>query len=301
MKKIFVLFSILLLVFTFFGCNLMDSLFYKTDSVEPKELSDYTGTPPADKETTMEVVGVAAGEAIVSGLQGIMSNDQWNNFSKTLGNNYPALKVLGAKFLSSSVSTASKSISFDGDRDGDDGKVDFTISIKDESVNGQESGTITVNNLDLKLKAEVDDPDTPTKGSWDFDTSTTISLKNYADTSSYTINSGKINLKAKGNGNLTFDSQENLDTIKYYVAIDLKAGFSISGGTGKSGKFIIEFNYVDNNSLTQDDLQDTDKLLENMALTINVKVYDNNNTLVHEYKYTQDDLKDELENLGSDT
>ena len=298
MKKLLVLFSILLLVLAFSGCSFMDSLFFKADSVAAKDLAEFTGTTPADEDSTMNLLGEAVGDSLANGIQGIMSKEEWNNFSKTLSKNYPGLKALSSKFLSKSAA-ASKSITFDGDRNvDDDGKVDFTVSIKDESVPGQESGSITFSNFDLKVKAETDDPDTPTKGTWDVDTSTNIDIRNYSnDSSLYTINQGLINLKAKGNGKLAFDSQQNLSKIDYYIAIDLKAGFSISGGEEKSGKFIIEFNYVNNNSLTEDDLNSTDKLFKNLTLSITIKVYDNSNTLLHTYTYNQDDLKADLDSM----
>ncbi len=292
MKKIFGL-LVLSVVLVVSGCSLMDSLFFKADSVEPKELSSYDGTLPEDKETAMNVVGESVGEAIASGFQGILSSEQWNDFAKTLSKNYPVLNAVGKGFLGT-PSLSSKTITYSGDRDTSDGNVDFSIAITDESVKGTASGTLVVEDLGLKLKGGVDDPDNPTKGDWDFSTNAKITMDDYANSSDYTINEGLINLRAKGNGNVTFDNSEEIDTIKYYLAMDLKAGFSISGGNGKSGKFIIEFNYVDNKSLTQDELEDPDKLVQNVTLSLVVKVYDNDNKLVKTYTYTEDDLKDEL-------
>jgi len=295
MKKLLVLFAMALLVLVFSGCSFMDSLFYKADSVESKDLAQYTGTTPVDKSSTMDVIDGTAGDALASGFQGILNNDQWNDFSKTISNGYPDLKFI-AKNILSKTETYVKKISYSGDRNGSDGNVDFKVSIKDESVDGNISGTLAVNNFDLAVKAEVDDPDTPTKGSWDFNTKGRIKIDNYSNSSSYTINSGLINFKAKGNGDLSFtvaDSVSTLDKLNYYLAVDLKAGFSVSGGDGKSGKFLIEFNYVNNNSLTKDELDNPDKLMENMKPLV-IKVYDNNNNLVNTYKYDENDLKNSI-------
>ncbi|NOY08466.1 MAG: hypothetical protein GXP33_06465 [Spirochaetes bacterium] len=298
MKKVFVLFTVILLLLVFSGCSFMDSLFYKTDSVESKDLTEYTGTTPADKSSAMDVIDGAAGDALASGFQGILSNDQWNNFSKTISSGYPALKIIARSILSK-TEAAAKTITYSGDRDGSDGNVDFKVSITDESVKGNQTGTLTVDNFDLAVKAETDDPDTPTKGSWDFNTNGKIKIDNFSNSSAYTINDGLINFKAKGNGNLSFtvaDSVSTLDKLKYYLAIDLKAGFSVSGGDGKSGKFIIEFSYVNSNSLTKDELKDPAKLMENMTLSVVIKVYNNDNTLVHTYKYDENDLKNRIQN-----
>ncbi len=296
MKKVlgFLILSVALVVS---GCNLMDSLFFKADSVEPKDLATYDGTLPQDKDTTMSVVGESVGEALASGFLNIMDKSEWDGFIKTLDNNYPALKAVTKGMLNASL-PLSKDISFSGDRDASDGNLDFTVAIKDEKVNGDVSGDFTVDSLNLKLKAETDDPDTPTKAEWDFNTDAKVTMDNFANSSSYTINKGLINFKAKGNGKATFDSSQEVDTISYYLAMDLKAGFSVSGGEGKSGKFIVDFNYVDNNSLSQDELENPDKLVQNMTLSLVVKVYDNNNNLVKTYTYTQDDLKDELDAMS---
>ncbi len=64
----------------------------------------------------------------------------------------------------------------------------------------------------------------------------------------------------------------------------------------KSGKFIIEFNYVNNNSLTKDELDNPDKLMENMKLSLVIKVYNNENKLVNTYKYDENDLKNSIQN-----
>lgn len=292
MKKIGIAMLIIAIAMFFNSCQLMDSLFYKTDSVSPKDLAAFTGTTPTDKtgmENSLNPVGYAVG----NGFTKFLNKPEFQKAVKYLSYNYPNLKALNNFLADKGI--AGKSISYTNDST--DSSADIKVNIADETVDGPSGGTLTVKKLDLTASGDVDDPDNPTIAKGKADVDAKITIDKYADTDTgYTINAGIINLKAKGNSTINIDSQGEPSKIKYYAAIDLNAGFSISAGDGESGKFIISFNYVDSNELTQEQLSSPDpsELIKNVKLTLTIKVYDNDNNLVKTYSYDENDLADEL-------
>jgi hypothetical protein len=315
MRKLAILILALLVLLTAGSCKLFDMLFYKAPGVSAKDLASYTGTLPTTRDQTLMAIGYGGGVTMMMVGGHVGTSSAWQGAFPPLVTSafsaIPSMRLI-APFISK-VKAKSIIVTQSGMNDGSLSK-EFHLDIENEPVNLVAQGAVGTATID-KCKADLTASVTAAKppfsgeGEGELDALITASSLKESPTALVTVNTAKVGVKAKGT--MSFDADGTIGgptSLKYNVAADAKAGFSISDTSvgGYSGKFIIEANYIDSGSFTKAELTDPTgayfsptTAINNIEFTITIKVYDNNNDLVDTYELNQDDLVTYIDSMKS--
>ena len=294
MKKTIFRLAVMLLIalVTFVGCRgFFDMIFLHAPDVNASDLSGYNGSPPVGEVATMEALGLPVVTAMEFAVESVLTENQFGGFQQGMVILHPALALLFPSTGKASIETISVTDNSDSNT------IDMDISVTNETYFNPTGGSVTIENFALDLLAEVDNPNFPRSANAVMDTEAAITITSFVNPD-FTINNGIINVIARGDGSAVLDSQGTPISVDYYLAIDLSAGFSISAGTNASGKFIVELNFVDENQLTATELEqawligDFSALEQSIDLTLTISVYDNADTLINQYVYTESTIFD---------
>ncbi len=289
MKKFKMILVVGLCVLAITGCSLMDSLFFKADEVMASDLSDFTGTVPTTKDAASDAVLMPVMMSFATAGESFESSESFQNaLPKGLTSILPESKLLNF-FLSDVASKSIEMTVVD-----EEFEQSISVEIEDEEVTDGGTGTALINGtLSGEVKVDLNDAETEAVLTGKGEVDTNVVFTNYSDPNdTYTIVKGVVNLIVKANGTIKTTESTGLESVEYYAAIDLKAGFSISGGDGASGKFIIEFNFVSDGEYTQSDLEDPETLADDVDVSVALFVFDNDDVLQAEYHYTYEDFEE---------
>jgi hypothetical protein len=298
MRRLAILILALLVLLTAGSCKLFDMLFYKAPGVSAKDLDSYSGTLPGTEIDTLQTIfygGMVTGEIVGSH---VASSSAWQTEfppqAVSAFNAIPSIRLL-APFISK-MKAKSISVTESGMTDASL-KKEFLLDIENESVNvnaqgGTGTATIEKCKADLTATLTASTPPFDADGEAEVDLVVTASDLKSSAASTVTVNTAKVGAKAKGTVSMSIGSTGAPTSVEYNIAADAKIGFSISNSEvgGFSGKFIIEMNYIDSGSLSGSELTDAQTGISSIEFTVKIKVYNNDNELVHEYELNQDDL-----------
>ncbi len=282
----------LLVVFSVSSCKLFDQLFYNAESVNVKDLADYTGTAPTTSAGAMTAVGAglaAPGSAAVGFVGGSMvpTGSARGLGVFTLTPSYRTLQPLLDKIVQQAVG---KSISYTESSDPENMTAEMHMDIENEAMTGLPTGASgTIEKLTFDVTTGMTPLDAPTQMTIAFD----AELKSNAqDVPGVDVNTETaiINAVLKGSITVTMDSSGGLAGIKYDISMDADIGLSVSSNVGgQSGKYVITAKYIDSADLTAAELADP-ATADAIEVTVKIDVYDNNERLVNTYTYDREDL-----------
>jgi hypothetical protein len=281
------------------GCQLFDYLFYNAPGVAPGDLAGFTGTTPANKDAALSAAGGTAMSSVGGAAVAITTDPGFitGAAAKTIVVSPAAADLLAQipsfkSFSAQIQKLAGKSVTLTQTVSSDDTNVAIHLDVKDETTNDiYSAGTMTIDWLKFDLTGSRTAVTPPYSANGSFNLDSKITMDGYQTSPAVVVNEGIVNFIAKGSLSATLDSQGKATSLNYSISASLVAGFSISGGNGNSGKFIIEAMYIDGAALTEAQLQDPATVSGSLKIDIVVRVYDNSNTLVDTYQYTQDDIQ----------
>lgn len=259
----------------------------KAEDVSPETLGNYTGTVPSSETEAEQAFASGMGEF----SEGFNEIDTETETPRAILEGF--IRGLGSQAQPKKVT-----IDSDYNPDGTEGTV--TIDITDETVNGSDiaaggSGTMTVENLELKTTTESDFNQVTGTGSINAELRAegTVLFSQFDTGKGYEITDGKINIGALVDGKLTL--AETSMTLDYKADFKMKIGLSISGDNGVGGKYILNFEYSEKTPepiVLDWSKSYTEQALGSSEVTFNatLEVYNNENELVRSITYTKDEI-----------
>ncbi len=299
-KNLVLVLIIVLLSTAFFGCDAinaaLDGAFLKATEVKAGDLASYTGTAISSSSSDDDVL-----MGFLGGMQMLSNVDP---MSRALGSDYADLMYvldLAVPGFAESRSVASRA-----------GSVSYTASITDESIEGDfditdyytygdDPGDITVTKAEVTAQADVDslDPEKMEDVSAKVEADLELIFTDIIEYDTWTgtqwedpivkINEMRINANAKLEAEATIGSEGYPESVDFYVGMDLSIGFSLSAD-GYSGKYIVNLNYVDSGTVTEDDVMDGDVTGTAEDISVTIEVYNNSGTLIKSVTQSQDDM-----------
>ena len=305
-KRILLGLAVVMIVAALTGCEWL--LAPRVDEVSPEDLSSYSaGTTFADDEdSVLEAMGVT-GEAAGEGTSEVFDDSMSSQLGFTVeGSTFEAVfnglvqhSIDAARSIAPSRSVTE--IDNSDFSDPDDVEIDYTLEISNESVNGADvysspdgGGTATIDTFYL----EVTGSGTSDSTSADFDASGeqegVFSYNEWTDNEWFIIHDGRVNSEGSGRVSVEVENvrSENIaGNLFWRFGYAVNAGFSVSNlETDEGGKIIVSFRYWGRENIDFD----SEAELENQAqgefeAEMTISVYDNNNNLVAEHEFTDED------------
>lgn len=285
MKKIIIGAAVVIAAgFLIFSCD----LFGIVPDVQPASLenAEYTDLP-SNEEEAMALFASAAGNTSMSVMEGL--GDELDAAMNDIETRALLSRLITPLLPPEQI--APKTVSATGYTDDYEAKI--SLSIKNETISGSDtggSGTATIDSFVIKGNGKTNaafdegDGDASINGAIEFD-------KYMPYSGAAEITDGKIDIL--GDMSASFTESGSSLAVSYNIHLSVKAGLSISGDTG--GKIIFSFTYNDKNDITVD-YTATDpsavvsSLEQNLDISATLKVYNNENDLINEYSWTEDDL-----------
>jgi len=312
-KRILLGLAVVMIVAALTGCEWL--LAPRVDEVSPEDLSSYSaGTTFADDEdSVLEAMGVT-GEAAGEGTGGVLGDSISSQLGFTVeGSSFEAVfnglvqhSIDAARSIAPSRSVTE--IDNSDFSDPDDVEIDYTLEISNESVNGADvysspdgGGTATIDTFYL----EVTGSGTSDSTSADFDASGeqegVFSYNEWTDNEWFIIHDGRVNSEGSGRVSVEVENvrSENIaGNLFWRFGYAVNAGFSVTDLKGtpsdtsddEGGKIIVSFRYWGRENIDFD----SEDELKNQAqgefeAEMTISVYDNNNNLVAEHEFTDED------------
>lgn len=293
----------------------------RVQEVAPEDLAsfDASQTVSPEKEAvqsvTGELIGIDGGGLGCALIQLFLS-DEFQAELEELLTDVDASHIAAAipPALAKSRLERLEAITADGSLDLDDSddemSVDFNLLIEDETLNAADWGGVgsaTVERFFLNVggtgliltRDENQYPESVSvEGSLDHDAS--ISYSGFSCDGNIVIHDGQINSEASGR--LEYDIDATTASIFWRFGIAVSAGVSFTNTvTDEGGKLIVEFAYAGRENFELD-IDATDEELEDalsgsVDLSLVVRLYDNNDALVAEHTYTDEDLLAEFDTV----
>ena len=278
-RKLFMLAAVIAVIICLAGCSFMDSIFYKAPDVGAGDLDAFTGKAATTEAQASAGLSSGVNAAVVSGQAVAETVESAKDFQKGL----EIISLASPLFADNIKPDGAKSVSVLSSSTGYPMTLDVAILDETKNVLG---GTVTVNKLNFSGKVSVDDENKPTQMDASFDAEAGITAKGITSAAGVTINELIFNAVGKGNATVKTGS------VSYYAAIDMKLGCSISDTTaaGASGKYVIALNYIESGNLENLDSTNPVSSLGELAFTLTLKVYDNDNKETFSKTMNQDDV-----------
>lgn len=284
-KRLVIVLVIALISAMFFGCDainaVIDTAFLDAPDVRVADLDDFSGTEVSDETDSIKAgfefaIEVLGNSAVVARLMG----DDYPEFVQAVRYASPELSMFINDGAASKSATASASVSI----------ADEEVSF--DGLNAQ------VDELSVSAKVDIDDLVNTEKIEAEFDVKAKIDLLDaisdyvYDDQSNLVyveIADMLLNFSGKGNGTATDFVYDQPTLISYYTGFDLSLGFTLDA-TDYSGKYEVNLKYVNSAEVDTDDVDPS--FTGEESVTITVYVYDNNDDLIGEASYTEDQIID---------
>lgn len=282
-NSVMMLICIALLAFA--GC-MQDEPAYEVSvtSVEPGDLADYEGT--GSNPTLKDDILAGAMPGIMSlqvAVTGVMADPDFQNLPETRA---------VAAFLNGLVPGSSVR-SIEGNLDTTMPDVSGNISIIDEPIVIEEQEIGTVNSFIAGFSGHMSSSSTGFSMNAQGELTAALSINTFA-IEGYTVADGKINAAAKAKIDIEASSQQTasgpvLDmSVDYNIGAGLSAGFSVSSDEF-AGKYIIEFSYSAKKAFSIN-ASNPSEIIGDLGITVTIKVYDNNDTLITMETYDESDV-----------
>jgi len=297
MKRIVVFLFLTVLLFALMGCQLMDSLFFNAEEVHASDLSSFTGSTPTTKD-----------EALTSALSGLMYATSATGIDSMMSSAQPSTES-ASDVMDMMMSFAEKSGRIYSDSIAIARTITPSSAIEDFQADVEADGNGT---LDLKVVEE----DFETEGVVIVNGTIELNVAGFTETSraasgdvkvdvsaemeSFTgtpFNGASINLKVDADAEASLDSAGVLSSVSGYAALAVNAGISLDevAGVSKGGKYIFSIKYTNQYTYASSDSDPVSSLETELTL----RVFNASNSKVGEYTYTEDDISDYMESMGS--
>ncbi|MFW5789385.1 MAG: hypothetical protein ACOCW3_05540 [Spirochaetota bacterium] len=314
-KRILLGLAVVMIVSALTGCEWL--LAPRVGKISPEDLRSYSAgtTFKEDEEAVLEamdVTGKGAGEGTGSVL--IESIDEDLGFA-VQGSTFEAVfnglvqhSIDAARSIAPSRSVTEEDKSdFD---DPDDIEIDYTLEILDESVNGADvfepdgGGTATVESFYLEVTGSgtSDSTSDPTSGEFDAkgEQEGVFTYDEWTDGTNFVIHEGRVN--SEGSGRVSVEAERSGESgedvagnLFWRFGYAVNAGFSVSNLTSdEGGKIIVSFRYWGRENIDFDSSEELESQAQGeFEAEMTIRVYDNNNDLVAEHEFTDEDVYEE--------
>ena len=307
MKRITVsVFVVVMVAFVLTGCQWL--LATRVDAIRPKDLASYTASQTfmADEQSVLEALG-SAGGAASSGPGTVFDTQVADELGYTTEDS--TFRAVFNGLVQHSIETArsaalapARTVTVTDDSDFSDEnnpKIDVSIDISNETVHGTElggTGSATIESFYLGISGSGTATDTTASFDAKGEQNGVFRYTNWNDgASSVTIHDGQVN--SKGNARIrVYVEESGVDDVSgnlfWNFGYAMNAGFSVSdSSTGRGGKIIVNFRYwgrenIDFSSSAELETEATGAFEAEMT----VRIYDNNDTLIAEHTYTDEDV-----------
>lgn len=324
MKKYLTLVAIALAVLVgLAGC---DWLFGpRVNEVEPEDLESFSAGQTFSSDEASVRAAVVEGIAGTDGSGGagcalaylFLSDEFQAELEDAFGSMAASFSL--TELMNNMVETSiqrSRSITIDANLDDDftddEFSADISILIENETVNGADinltgQGSATVERFFLEAEGSEEILAYDNYGDVEaarmagrFEHDASVSYDGFSCDGDIVIHDGQINSEGSGRGEVTVDA--DTASVFWRFGYALSAGISFSNTvTDMGGKLILEFAYSGREDIEFDLDDDPDEisalLTGEVELTLVIRLYDNNDELVVEYSYTDEDVYEEFETL----
>jgi len=273
--------TLVALAVTASSCAVVDSLFYNADGVKASELDDFTGSAAANEAEAKAAViaGIESGALPVAEFA--VSGPSGDVIARAFPRLMPAYSEVdegaaASRAAPTATFNSDGSVTMDWSSDGEIVSSDPTVTLSGSlaySVSADTDEDLTSVAIDASLKADL-----------------TAEIGPYAAAG---LKGAIMNLKAKGDAALT--GSVSGFTAKGYAALSLNAGMSLDEAAGhKGGKYIVSAKFTESYDMAVTMTDIAGSAANEVAMTVVVKVYDNDNTKMAEYEFTAEDFADAL-------
>ncbi|MFP4114452.1 MAG: hypothetical protein ACOC2Y_07195 [Spirochaetota bacterium] len=290
------------------------------DEVAAEDLGSYDAsqTIEDDEDSVLAASTEAMGAAMVAPMT-VYDESVSDELGLDMSGGQPSVQSLAQSLLQQQLTAVrsemqrSRSVNVDDESDIDeetgDGTIDVTIEVSNETVNGSdigESGTATINTFNVEVTGEISSSGDETGGTMSLDAELghegDIEYEDWTSPGGIVIHDGVF--KSLASGEMGYDltmadgsggEPSTSGSISYDMNVELSAGFSYSNtDTGRGGKITMLLRYSGSDDVTFDS-QETlpEEATGEIEATMTVKVYDNDNNLVVEHEFTDDELMEE--------
>ncbi len=259
------------------SCAVVDSLFYNADGVKASELESFDGSAAASEAEAKAAViaGIESGALPVAEFA--VSGPSGDVIARAFPRLMPAYsEVDEGAAASRAAPTASVnsdgSVTMNWNGDGELISSDPTVTLSGSLVYNVSADTdeeLTSVAMDASLKADLE-----------------AEIGEYAAEG---LNGARMNLKAKGDASLT--GSVSGFTAKGYAALSLNAGMSLDETADhKGGKYVVSVKFVESYDVTMSLTDVTGSVAGEVEMSFVVKVYGNDDKLIHEYEFAAEDF-----------
>ncbi len=286
MKKVIVLVFMAMITSTFMGCQLLDSLFYKTEAIQADDLPSCSGDTPSNEDEALESVIFGLFTATAPTLDTLDNTTAAPDLFQAILSRVPGANVAYGRsigFVRAIATTDTFENFFDDIETTGDGSLELTLTDEDfdtefMTVNG--SVAMVVNDF----------LPTSSKATATLEADVKAEIEAIPDTS---FNGGKINLKMDIDASAGI-VDEIVDNVEGYAAIAINTGVSLDETEyNKAGKYLINLKFTSQYDVNINDSSPTSSI----SAEIRLRVYNASNSLVGDYTYTDDEIEDMVTDL----
>lgn len=304
-KRLLLGLTVVILVAALTGCQWL--LAPRVDEVKPEDLTSYSaGSEFAADETSVLNAMAVTGDGAATGTGSVFDTEVPPPGYAVEDSSFQAVfSGLVQHSIDAARSMApSRSVTVDDNSDlsdPDDFEIDYTVEISNESVNGADvytggGGTATIDTFFLEITGSGSN----TSSSAEFDASGeqngVFTYDEWTDGLNFIIHDGRVN--SEGSGRVSIEVNESGSDVEgslfWRFGYAVNAGFSVSNLVDdEGGKIIVSFSYWGRENIDFDSSAE----LENQAqgefeAEMTIQVYDNDNNLVAEHEYTDEEVYD---------